>query len=124
MSAYHSSPSFPQYPAPAHPHSSRDDEPKANYDDLIDQYTAPYGNQSHKTYAVDPRHGRQPSYPLSMSKDSYDTSRDLKSIDSHGRDPPDWEYPPPLAKEDTSKDEKESKWSRVRLPDHVTSDLS
>ncbi len=109
--------SFPQYPAPVLPHPTRDDEAKAPYDDLIDQYASPYGNQAHRTYAVDPAslagHARQPSYPL--SKHSYTTSKDFKSLDSHGQDTPDWEYPPPLSKED-KKDEKETSWSKVRLP--------
>ena len=113
MSSQPQHPSYPQYPAPVHP--SRDDETKAPYDDLIDQYASPYGNQAHKTFAVDPAsfsgHARQPSYPL--SKHSYETSKDLKSLDSHAQDPPDWGYPPPLSKE-TKKDEKESTWSKVR----------
>ncbi|TFK90216.1 hypothetical protein K466DRAFT_485138 [Polyporus arcularius HHB13444] len=109
--------SFPQYPAPVLPHPTRDDEAKAPYDDLIDQYASPYGNQAHRTYAVDPAslagHARQPSYPL--SKHSYTTSKDFKSLDSHGQDTPDWEYPPPLSKED-KKDEKETSWSKY-IPD-------
>ncbi|KAI1797658.1 hypothetical protein LXA43DRAFT_259521 [Ganoderma leucocontextum] len=104
--------SYPKYPPAVHP---TDDETKAPYDDLIDQYAAPYGNQAHRTYAVDPtsmsQHARQPSFP--MSKHSYDTSRDFKSVDAHNQDPPDWEYPPPLAKGE--KVEKEVKtWRSVR----------
>ena len=114
MSSQPQHPSYPQYPAPVHPSSPRDDEPKANYDELIDQYASPYGNQPHKTYAVDPASlsglGRQPSH--SMSKHSYETSKDFKSLDMHAQDPPDWEYPPPLAKEESTKEEK-SKWARV-----------
>ncbi|KAI0735417.1 hypothetical protein C8Q76DRAFT_774192 [Earliella scabrosa] len=119
MSTYPSHSNWPQYPAPVHPSSPRDDEPKANYDELIDQYASPYGNQPHKTYAVDPASlsglGRQPSH--SMSKHSYETSKDFKSLDMHAQDPPDWEYPPPLAKEESSKEEK-SKWARY-IPDSL-----
>lgn len=107
--------SYPQYPAPVYPTTSRDDETKAPYDDLIDQYAAPYGSQAYRTYAVDPasmsRHDRKPSFPI--SKHSYDTSRDFKSADGHNQEPPDWEYPPPLAKGEQI--EKESKtWRSVR----------
>lgn len=109
--------SYLQYPAAIYPTASRDDETKAPYDDLIDQYAAPYGSQAHRTYAVDPasmsRHGRQPSFPT--SKHSYDTSRDFKSTDGHKQDPPDWEYPPPPAKGEMV--EKEVKtWRSVRSP--------
>ena len=107
--------SYPQYPPAVYPTTSRDDETKAPYDDLIDQYAATYGSQAHTTYAVDPasmsRHGRQPSFP--MSKHSYDTSTDFKSADGHKQDPPDWEYPPPPAKGEIV--EKEAKtWRSVR----------
>ncbi|EJF66490.1 hypothetical protein BD309DRAFT_127067 [Dichomitus squalens] len=112
-------PSYPQYPAPVYPTTSRDDEIKAPYDDLIDQYATPYGTQANRTFAVDPasmsRHGRQPSVPL--SKHSYETSKDFKSLDGHGRDPPDWEYPPQLAKEETA--EKEKKTWRSYIPDSL-----
>ncbi|PIL29601.1 hypothetical protein GSI_08237 [Ganoderma sinense ZZ0214-1] len=110
--------SYPQYPAAVHP-TSRDDETKAPYDDLIDHYAAPYGSQAHRTYAVDPasmsRHVREPSFPL--SKHSYDTSRDYKSADGHNHDPPDWEYPPPPTKGE--KVEKEAKTWRSYIPDSL-----
>ncbi|KAI0757239.1 hypothetical protein C8Q80DRAFT_86117 [Daedaleopsis nitida] len=117
---------YPQYPAPTHSFSLRDDEPKANYDDLIDHYASPYGAQPHKTYAVDPaslaRHGRQPSYPLSMSNQSFNQStKDFKSLDDHSQAHNDWGYPPPLPTGEHSKDdsEKEDKsWKRY-IPDSL-----
>lgn len=107
-------PPYPQYPAPVHPPSSRDDDAKAPYDDLIDQYASPYGSQAHKTYAVDPapfNHARQPSYPL--SKQSHETSADSKS---HGYEVPDWEYPPQLAKDALVNERKDRSCASVRSP--------
>lgn len=86
--------SYPQQPQ-FDPH---DDEYKANYDDLIDEYASPYAaNARHQTYAVEapslttPQHRRGPSFPLSSqkpqmsSKHSDDTSHDLSPV----------AYPPP-----------------------------
>ena len=107
-------PSYPQYPAPVHPTTTRDDDTKAPYDDLIDQYAAPYGNQASRTYAVDPtsmsRDGRQPSVPL--SKHSFSTSKDFKSLDGHSQAHPDWEYPPQSTAEIEEKEKKT--WRSVR----------
>jgi len=71
---------------------------KASYDDLIDEYASPYSpNTRHQTYAVDapplnsPQHRRGPSFPLSsqkppiFSKQSDDTSHELSPV----------AYPPP-----------------------------
>ena len=112
------------HPAPwelTHPQQSPqppdDEDVKAPYDDLIDQYGAPYGAQPYKTFAVDPSafssHGRQPSY--TVSNQSHETSKDFKSADGFAQEPPDWEYPPPLAKEGKVETEKKSKWAKVRL---------
>ena len=115
MSSHPADFSYPNYPAPVHPHNARDDDVKAPYDDLIDQYGSPYGAQPHKTFAVDPSalssHARQPSY--TVSNQSHETSKDLKS--AYSQDPPDWEYPPPLAKEEKLIVEKKTTWSKVRL---------
>ncbi|KAI0374406.1 hypothetical protein BV20DRAFT_936044 [Pilatotrama ljubarskyi] len=119
MSAVPSYP--PQYPAQP-PLAHRDNDTKAPYDDLIDQYATPYGTQAHKTYAVDPaslnladsRHGRAPSYPLPKQSYSSDVTKDTKTLEGHGPDPPDWEYPPTLAKGDAK--EKETSWKRY-IPD-------
>lgn len=116
MSAVPSYP--PQYPAQP-PLAHHDDDTKAPYDDLIDQYAAPYGTQTHRTYAVDPtslnladsRHGRAPSYPLPKQSYSSETTKDIKSLEDHGPDPPDWGYPPAAAQEDAKE---EKSWTRVR----------
>lgn len=124
MSSHPADFSYPNYPAPVHPHNARDDDVKAPYDDLIDQYGSPYGAQPHKTFAVDPSalssHARQPSY--TVSNQSHETSKDLKS--AYSQDPPDWEYPPPLAKEEKLSVEKKTAWSKVRLSSHVAIVLS
>ena len=88
-----------------------DEDVKAPYDDLIDQYSSPYGSQPHRTFAVDPSafssHGCQPSY--TVSNQSHET-KDFKSADPN---PPDWEYPPPLAKEGKLSVEQKSVWAKV-----------
>ncbi|KAI0824105.1 hypothetical protein BC628DRAFT_1323383 [Trametes gibbosa] len=111
----------PQYPAQP-PLAHRDNDTKAPYDDLIDQYATPYTTTSPRTYAVDPaslnladsRHEYTPSYP----KQSYssEVTKDFKSIEDHGPEPPDWEYPPALTKGETKEAEKEKSWTRW-IPD-------
>jgi len=67
------------------PHLSND-EYKASYDDLIDQYAAPYGaNVNHQTYALQSspsQHRRGPSYPLKppFSSKQSDSSYDLTAV--------------------------------------------
>lgn len=63
------------------------DESKASYDDLIDQYAAPYGaNSNHQTYTLQSspsQHRRGPSHPLKSpfsSKQSDDTSHELQAV--------------------------------------------
>ncbi|OBZ79017.1 hypothetical protein A0H81_00538 [Grifola frondosa] len=118
-----------QYPYPSAtpqqgPHSEEDEEIKAPYDDLIDQYATPYGHSAHKTYAVDPtslnlaegRHGRSPSFPLSQ-KQSYSTDvavKDAKHIDDFEMDRPELGYPPT-----TLKEEKPSRNCWTLIPDSI-----
>ncbi|KAI0336060.1 hypothetical protein GY45DRAFT_1239290 [Cubamyces sp. BRFM 1775] len=107
----------PQYPAQP-PLAHHDDDTKAPYDDLIDQYAAPYGTQTHRTYAVDPtslnlansRHGRAPSYPLPKQSYSSETTKDIKSLEDHEPDPPDWGYPPTAAQEDAKEEKSWTRW--------------
>ncbi|KAF5368486.1 hypothetical protein D9758_002348 [Tetrapyrgos nigripes] len=85
MAASHNhSTSSSLHPSPALYHQ---DEYKASYDDLIDQYAAPYGsNANHQTYALKSspsQHRRAPSHPLKpgfSSKQSDDTSHDLQAV--------------------------------------------
>ncbi|THV07568.1 hypothetical protein K435DRAFT_741900 [Dendrothele bispora CBS 962.96] len=64
------------------------EEYKASYDDLIDQYAAPYGaNTNHQTYALQSspsQHRRGPSHPLkppfSSKQSDDDTSYDLTAV--------------------------------------------
>ncbi|KAI0768519.1 hypothetical protein BD413DRAFT_479103 [Trametes elegans] len=109
----------PQYPAQP-PAAHRDD--KAPYDDLIDQYASPYASPAPRAFAVDPasfnlpdsRHGRAPSYPIPKQSYSSEFTKDTKSLEGHGPEPPDWEYPPILPKETVK--EKNKSWSRY-IPD-------
>lgn len=96
-----------------------DDDVKAPYDDLIDQYATPYQRQSdYKAYSVNPLdaskapHARQPSYPLSQ-KQSYNSEATGKDSIDGDRDGNDWEYPPPTLKQDKTK-EKLNFWATVR----------
>ncbi|KAK7463843.1 hypothetical protein VKT23_005778 [Stygiomarasmius scandens] len=92
------------------PHLSND-EYKASYDDLIDQYAAPYGaNVNHQTYALQSspsQHRRGPSYPLKppFSSKQSDSSYDLTAV----------AYPPAsLPKEVDTR----SFWQKI-LPDSI-----
>ncbi|KAI0639171.1 hypothetical protein C8Q77DRAFT_1184475 [Trametes polyzona] len=112
----------PQYPAQP-PLAHRDNDTKAPYDDLIDQYATPYGTQAHKTFAVDPAslnyadaHFDSPAYSPPKQSYSSEVTKDTKSLEGHGPDPPDWEYPPPLPKGKKVKKEKESAWAKY-IPD-------
>ncbi|KAI0651619.1 hypothetical protein C8Q79DRAFT_1004894 [Trametes meyenii] len=109
MSAVPSYP--PQYPAQP-PLAHRDDDTKAPYDDLIDQYSASYSTPTSRTYAVDPA---TINFPPPKQSYSSETTKDFKSLEGHGHEPPDWEYPPTLAKGDTKEKENKS-WSRW-IPD-------
>lgn len=96
--------------------SSLDD--KADYDDLIDEYAAPYAPQAqHQTYTIEPpslsysksTHRRGPSFPLSFDNSSYtDVSHQPK--DSMGTNA-DWGYPPNAPDKEP---EKPTLWQKVR----------
>ncbi|KAL1952201.1 hypothetical protein VTO73DRAFT_1350 [Trametes versicolor] len=112
-------PSYPaQYPAQP-PLAYRDNDTKAPYDDLIDQYATPYGTPTPKTYAVDPSAltltDSRPSYALPKQSYSSEFTKDSKSLEDHGPEPPDWEYPP-LTKGEKKEKEKDKSW-RSWIPD-------
>lgn len=115
--AMSAAPSYPaQYPAQP-PLAYRDNDTKAPYDDLIDQYATPYGTPTPKTYAVDPAAltltDSRPSYALPKQSYSSEFTKDSKSLEDHGPEPPDWEYPP-LTKGEKKEKEKDKSWRSVR----------
>jgi len=76
--------SYPQHPHPQQQHPA--DEFKPQYDDLIDDYGAPYGKTlQHQTYAVEApplspvEHRRRPSFPLTNK--SYSSEFTTKGSD-------------------------------------------
>jgi len=83
------------------PSSSQEDDDKAGYDDLIDEYAAPYTRQSqHKTYTIQPQSlsysqstRRDQSFPVSLDNSS---SSDLayKPKGPNVSTSTDWGYPP------------------------------
>jgi hypothetical protein len=98
-----------------------DEDFKAPYDDLIDQYATPFSKTSqHKAYNVDPS-----AFDKGASRYSLDhkpthmtdsTGKDLEGSTAHGHD--DWEYPPPKARENKQeKKEKRSCMAVVCRPD-------
>lgn len=96
--------------------SEEDEDMKAPYDDLIDQYAIPYRqNSSHKSYSVEPSAFKTDpngprTYPLSQktSLTSDVTGKDLGDASSDAHD---WAYPPPASKEEVAKT---SIWRTVR----------
>lgn len=92
-------------PPPQTPHrDSEDEDAKAPYDDLIDQYATPFRqNPSHKAVTVDPSAFDQSKGALAyaLSKKSTHTSdthgKDLEGSSAAGHD---WAYPPASAKEE------------------------
>lgn len=98
--------------------SSLDD--KAGYDDLIDEYSAPYAPQAqHQTFAIEPpslsytksTHRRGPSFPLSFDNYSYsDLSHKPKG--SMGTNA-DWGYPPIAPSNEPEKPA--TFWQKVRI---------
>lgn len=117
------------HPAPwelSHPpqHSSHQDEDdedvKAPYDDLIDQYATPYRQgATHKAYAVDPSafdqsKGAAPTYALSQktTHTSETHGKDLEGSTTHLND---WAYPPSAGKEEKGKGKGSWSISSVRL---------
>ncbi|KAI0936055.1 hypothetical protein AcV5_004296 [Taiwanofungus camphoratus] len=100
-------------------HSSpEDDETKAPYDDLIDQYATSY-----KTHTIDPasfsttygQHGRAPSYPLAQKLSNDSDFTDVKVMEDDGPPKLDWEYPPKTVPQEK---EKRSVWARI-VPDSI-----
>jgi hypothetical protein len=101
----------------SHLSSSSSLEDKVNYDDLIDEYAAPYARQSqHQTVAIQPpslsysssTHRRGPSYPLSFDNlSSTDVSHKPKG--SMGTTA-DWGYPPNVP---VKEPEKATLWQKV-----------
>ena len=94
----------PAYPPstqqPVH-HEDSDEDTKAPYDDLIDQYATPFRqNPTHKAYTVDP----------SAFDHKNDSGKDVESASSQGHD---WAYPPATSAEEKGKG-KAWTWSSVR----------
>ncbi|EMD41724.1 hypothetical protein CERSUDRAFT_110297 [Gelatoporia subvermispora B] len=106
-------------PAQRAPLDDDDDDIKAPYDDLIDQYATQY-----KAFSVDAasfntsqgRHGRAPSIPLtqkqSFSTDTHTTGKDPDGLDGQRLD---WGYPPTPCKEEKKK---RSLWHTI-IPDSI-----
>ena len=83
-----------------------DEDVKAPYDDLIDQYATPFRqNATHKAYSVDPS-----AFDQSKGASAYALSqKTTHTIDAHGKDfegsstpDHDWAYPPTAAKEESA----------------------
>ena len=106
---------------------------KAPFDDLIDQYAVSY-----KAHVMDPTtlaggHGDRepPLYDLThqvtnFSDDSLKDIKDIKSLEGHRTERLDWEYPPPVAKTEPVKMEKEpspSWWEVMRATVRATAIL-
>lgn len=97
---------------------------KAPFDDLIDQYAVSY--QAHATNPATLAGGHSerepPLYDLThqdtnFSDDSFKDIKDIKSLEGHRTERLDWEYPPPVAKIEAVKMEKEpsaSWWEVMR----------
>ncbi|KXN83564.1 UPF0658 Golgi apparatus membrane protein C23H3.04 [Leucoagaricus sp. SymC.cos] len=109
----------PHLQPPLHDHYNNPEEPKASYDDLIDQYSSdPYSaNSNHNTYTIDPHgnanlfpHQRGPSLPFSSSKNPFSSKH---SDDTH--ETAQIVYPPqPLAKQPDAL----GFWQKI-LPDSI-----
>ena len=111
---------YPPTTQPVHFDSEEDEDIKAPYDDLIDQYAIPYHqNPNHKSYNVNAAafkgphpNGRPYSISQNTSRTSNITGKDLEGASPHAHD---WAYPPPAAKEEVVKT---SLWRRVRTARH------
>ena len=96
--------------------SEEDEDTKAPYDDLIDQYAIPYRqNSTHKAYNVDStafKSSDPKNYALAQkaSRTTEGTGKDLEGGSSDGHA---WAYPPPTSNEQTT--EKASFWETVRI---------
>ena len=108
----------PYYPSPHPQHrlDLEDEDAKASYDDLIDQYAIPYHqNSNHKPFNVDSsafrtadRSNTAVGYPLSQ-KNTGTMESDNKDFEGSTVDGHTWAYPPPPIKEETPK----AAWWRV-----------
>lgn len=96
------------HPAPwelTHPQQSPlpppedDEDTKAPYDDLIDQYATPFSkNPQHQVYSVDAGAFDRGASRYSLDqKSSHMNDKDLEGSTAHGHD---WEYPPPKARQE------------------------
>ena len=95
-------PDYPDYPPPVHPHNAHDDDAKAPYDDLIDQYATPFQqNARHKVHKVE---------PLAFDQKTDGSGKDLEGASSNGHD---WAYPPTASSEEKGKG-KAWTWRMVR----------
>jgi len=110
--------SYPAAIPPAqHAPLDDDDDVKAPYDDLIDQYATQYGAYSVDVPSFDipqGRHGRAPSIPLTQ-KQSYSTDTTGKDTDGTDAQRLDWGYPPTSSQEEKTK---RKMWDTI-IPDSV-----
>ena len=95
-------PSYPpNHPQPHHDADS-DEDAKAPYDDLIDQYATPFQqNARHKVHKVE---------PLAFDQKTDGSGKDLEGVSSNGHD---WAYPPTASSEEKGKG-KAWTWRMVR----------
>ena len=99
-------PSYPPTVQDSHHDGHSDEDVKAPYDDLIDQYATPFRqNSRHKVHKVD---------PLAFDQKTDPSGKDLEEASSNGHD---WAYPPPTATTTTEEKGKGKAltWSAVRL---------
>ncbi len=95
-------------PAPSSEQHGEEDL-KAPYDDLIDQYAIPYRqNPTHKAYAVDPSAFESDDLSQKPSRTTEASDKDLEYASTDGHN---WGYPPVAQKE---KRERGHWWSAVR----------
>ncbi|THH26654.1 hypothetical protein EUX98_g7531 [Antrodiella citrinella] len=94
-----------------------DDDVKAPYDDLIDQYAAPYGvNPQHKTFNIATgRTGAAPTYPLTHKQTNNSDDDSGKDIEASTTEGTDWGYPPGPPTVDK---EKKTFWATI-IPDSI-----
>ena len=85
---------------------------KAPFDDLIDQYAVSYKAHATDSAVLAGGHGDRepPLYDLThqVTNFSDDSLKDIKSLEGHRTERLDWEYPPPAAKTEAVKMEKEA----------------
>lgn len=104
------------YPPRQEPVQFKEEEYKASYDDLIDQYASPFArNSQHATFTLeDPSkpsaHRRGASIPLG-TKPSYSSETSAKQSDDSDVGPV--AYPPPLTPKET---DTRSFWRKVLQP--------